>query len=233
MLKKDGLEKQTRLSLAESMRCSECLHFKQFPHPSHKEVCTNLGVRTFAIAPSCFTPDFTKVSSNMDEFVQLAALLVDKTSQQKRIMLAMLRQKSKDNKLPIGAAVYFNVRGREYISNYVWASVVGYTSAGQIVLAGSATGNRGRTFFAYLRNDDTLLTPDEWSKKFVALRKAGKVNDPKGEFVRDITAEDKAEDYEVPTIDSLSPEEKARLKQAKKSKTGYVPVDRKAKEFTF
>jgi len=215
MLKKDGLEKQTRLSIEEGFKCNECLHFKQFAHPSNKEVCSKLGIRTFALAPRCFTPDYTKVSSNLDDFVALASLFHDKTPQQRRIILGMLRQKSKSHKLPIGAAVFMNVRGREYISNYVMAFVVGYTSAGQVVLAGSSNNHRGRTFFAYLRNDQNLLTPELWAKKFRELKLKGRVNDPKDQFRRDITAKVAADEYEVPTIDSLPPEERAKLKQKK------------------
>lgn len=222
MLKKDGLEKQTRLSIEEGFKCAECLHFKQFAHPSHKEICSGLGIRAFAVAPRCFTPDYTKVSTNLDEFVALASLFHDKTPQQRRIIMGMLRQKSKDRKLPIGASVFMNVRGREYISNYVMAFVVGYTSAGQIVLAGSSNSNRGRTFFAYLRNDKDLLTPELWAKKFRELKLKGKVHDPKDTFRRDITAKVAAEDYEVPTIDSLPPEEKAKL--AKKKSKRATPL---------
>ena len=232
MLKKNGLENQTRLSTGEEFRCGECLHFKQFPHPAHKDVCSKLGIRTFGHAPRCFTPDFTKVMDNLDEFVALTALFTGKTGQQKRIMLGMLRQKSSGKKLAIGTSVYLNLRGRDYISNYVSAYVVGYTSARQIVLAGSPNGARGRTFFAYLRDDDDLLTPELWATKFKELKLKGRVYDRKDSFVRDITAKVVAEEYEVPTIDTLPSEERQKLAKANKKNPRTTPIT-EAQGFSF
>ncbi len=218
-IKKSGLEKQSRLSLEEVLKCQECLHFKQFPHPSHKKVCSSLGVRAFGIAPVCFTPDYTKVITNIDEFVAISAIFSTKTPQQKRILLSMLRQKSKPNQLPIGSLVYLNIRGREYIENYYCAYIIGYTSARQIVLAGSPTNSRGRTFFAYLRSDDSLLTPELWAKKFRLLKSKGKVTDPSHKTPRDITAKIAADDYEVPTIDTMPKSEREKLEQRKNPRT--------------
>jgi len=203
MIKKDGLAKPTKASLQEAFKCGECLHFKQTCHSTHDDVCSKLGVRHFALAPPCFTPDYTRVITNIDEFTMLAALFGTKTSQQKRILLAMLRQQPHGKKLPMGTCMYLNSRGREYIGNYLVGYVVGYTSAGQIVLAGSPDRNtRGRTFFAYLKSDDSLLTRTEWRQRFLDLRKMGRIIDPKDTYIRDITASVKEDNYEVPTIDS-------------------------------
>jgi len=203
MLKKDGIKKPSKASLTENFKCGECLHFKQTSHPSYEGACSTLGVRHFALAPSCFTPDITKVISNVDEFVTLASLFGSKTAQQKRILLAMLRQVPTGKKLKMGTKMYLNVRGREYIGNYLCGYVVGYSSAGQLILTGSPDRNtRGRTFFAYLKSDDSLLTAPEWRKRFLDLRSKGRITDPKDGFVRDITASVKEDNYEVPTIDT-------------------------------
>lgn len=203
MLKKDGIKKQTKASLQEAFRCGECLHFKQTPHASFEGVCSGLGVRSFAAAPKCFTPDYTKVIKNVDEFLSIVTFFHSKTSQEKRILLGMLRQQPTGKRLKMGTKMYLNLRGRDYISNYVCGYVVGYTSAGQLVLTGSPErGTRGRTFFAYLRNDNALISEQEWHKRFVALRDKGRIVDPKAINVRDITATVKNNDYEVPTIDT-------------------------------
>lgn len=162
-----------------------------------------MGIRSFAVAPSCFTPDYPKVIGNTDEFLSLVTLLNSKTAQQKRILLGMLRQQPKGKKLRMGTKMYLNIRGREYINNYVCGYVVGYTSAGQLVLAGSPDAkSRGRAFFAYLKDDSSLLTDSEWRKVFVDLRKAGRIVDPRATGKRDITDTVASNDYEVPTIDS-------------------------------
>ena len=224
MLKKDGIKKQTNASLQEAMRCGECLHFKQTPHPSFEDVCSNMGVRAFGVAPKCFTPDYTKVITNTDEFLSMVTFFNSKTPQQKRIMLGMLRQQPSGRRLKMGTKMYLNVRGREYIDNYLCGFVVGYTSAGQLVLSGSPDRTtRGRSFFAYLRSDDNLLTDAEWRKRFAELKAKGRITDPKATGGRDITAVVANDDYEVPTIDN-APKEKGADKKINKRRTDLVQI---------
>lgn len=226
MTKKDGLAKQTGASLEEVFRCGDCLHHKQSKHRQHDDLCATMGIKPFALAPICFTPDYTKVITNTDEFVQLAALFSNKTPQQRKIMLGILRQKPMGKKLPIGTMMYLNYRGREYISNYLRAYVVGYTSAREVVLTGSPDmNNRGRAFFAYLKGDDSLLTPKEWKAKFQTLRRAGRIQDPTAKIVRDITAKVAEDNYEVPTIDN-APKDPTQRPALKKSdpRTNLVQI---------
>jgi hypothetical protein len=214
MKKKDGVVAPSKANLEETFKCGDCLHYKQSKHRAHEDVCSKLGIRTFAIAPSCYTPDYTKVITNTDEFVQLAALLHDKTPQQRKILLGILRQKPMGRKLRMGTKLYLNFRGREYISNYLCGYVVGYTSANEIVLCGSPDRNgRGRAFFAYLKSDDSLLSPKEWKEKFLHLRKLGRIQDPQSKEKRDITARIEDSTYEVPTIDNApkDPNDKKRV----------------------
>jgi len=215
----DGLKAQTKASMEDVFRCGECLHFKQSRHRSFDSLCSVLGRKAFAIAPKCFTPDYTKVIHNTDEFVQLATLIGQKTPQQRKIMMAILRQKPMGKKLPMGTKMYLNYRGREYISNYLHGYVVGYTSANEIVLAGSPDQNsRGRAFFAYLKSDDTLLTPKEWKLKFTKLRRLGRIQDPTSTTIRDITAKVQDDNYEVPTIDN-APKDPRATKTKTRSKS--------------
>lgn len=222
--KKDGLKKQTKASLQEAFKCGECLHFKQTPHASFPKVCSEQGIRTFAVAPPCYTPDYTKVIANVDEFVSLISLFNSKTYQQRRILLGMLRQQPTGRKLKMGTKLYLNVRGREYIGNYVHGYVVGYTSAGQLVLTGSPDSRtRGRAFFAYLRSDESLLTVSEWKKVFLDLRAKGRIVDPKVTGGIDITAKVANDEYEVPTIDN-APKDKGPVKKINKRTTDLVQI---------
>jgi hypothetical protein len=216
MQKKDGLAKQTKASLEEAMKCGECLHFKHSKHVRHEDLCATMGIKQFALAPDCFTPCYPKVITNTDEFVQFAALVAEKTPQQRKIMMAILRQKPMGKKIPMGTKMYLNYRGPEYISNYLCGYVVGYTSANQVVLTGSPDANaRGRAFFAYLKSDDSLLSPKEWKAKFTELRRRGRIQDPNGKLVRDITAKAKDDNYEVPTIDN-APDPNGKKRTGKK-----------------
>lgn len=204
-------KKLTKMSQQEAFRCGLCLHYKQTPHPSFDSTCSKLGVRQFAIAPRCFTPDYTKIITNTDEFVQLSALFASKTPEQKKLLLGLLRATPKGKKLKMGTQMYLNLRGREYISNYVCCYVVGYTSSGEIVLTGSPDRKtRGKTFFAYLKKDDSLITPKEWKARYKKLRAQGRVQDPTFGGARNITAAVEADTYEIPTIDNAPKDGKAK-----------------------
>lgn len=118
-----------------------------------------------------------------------------------------------------------NVRSREYISNYMAGYVVGYTSAGQLVITGSPNRKtRGRAFFAYLRDDKTLLTAQEWKKKFLDLRKKGRIDDPKAGLEVSITDSIVKDEYEVPTIDNAPKGPKTTKVKVGSRKTDLVEI---------
>jgi len=220
MKKKDGVAAPSKASLEEAFKCGQCLHFKQSRHRSFDDVCSKMGIRSFAIAPSCFTPDVTKVIKNTDEFVQLAALMHDKTPEQRKIMLGIFRSKPGGRKHRMGTQLYLNFRGREYISNYLCGYVVMYTSANEIMLCGSPDRDaKGRAFFAYLKSDESLLTAREWRERYMDLRNRGRIQDPQTKAVRNITAKVEADTYEVPTIDNAPKDPNAKKPVNKDSRS--------------
>lgn len=224
-------KKTTKISVEEVFKCGSCLHFNATAHRNFDSPCANLGIRRFAIAPKCFTPDYTKIINNTDEFVQLAALFSSKTPEQKKILLGMLRATPKGKKLRMGTKMYLNLRGREYISNYVCCYVVGYTSGGEIVLTGSPDRKvRGKTFFAYLQDDDSLISPKVWAARYQTLRSKGRIQDPTGGLQRDITAAVENDTYEVPTIDNAP---KGKVKKGAKDTTKIRRTDDLVKILAF
>ena len=213
MIKKESNKTLTKASAVEAFKCGDCLHFKQSPHRTNKEVCSKLGVRQFAIAPRCYTPDYTKVIKNSDELVAMTIFWGSKTPQQRKIIMGMLRQEPKGKKFRLGTKLYLKSSTRDYISNYLCGYVVGYTSGNEIVLAGSPDHkSRGRIFFTYLRSDSGLLTQKEWQIKFKDLKAKNKIHDPVFSAKRDITAAVDNDQYEVPTIDQ-APKEKPEPKR--------------------
>lgn len=223
MKKKDGLTNLAKQSLTDSFKCGECLHFKSSAHRSNEDLCSKLGVRAFAIAPKCYTPDYTKLIHNSDELVALSALFTNYTPAQKRILLGMLRMPPKGKKYRLGTKLYLKSSTRDYISNYMCGYVVGYSSANELILAGSPDSkSRGRLFFAYLKSDLNLLTQKQWREKFLDLKGKGKINDPVFTKKRDITAKSIEENtYEVPTIDNMP---KEGTKPAKKMSKRTTPL---------
>jgi hypothetical protein len=184
-IKKDNLGNLSPVSLTEAYKCGECLHHSKHANPQFKSVCKELGVKGVALAPKCFTPDVSIIASNSDSFVQLAALVDGYTSRQKRILIAVMKQKPISKKkfsrvLAFGTKVYFRGIGADYISNYLAGFVVGLTASGELIITGSPEQNtRGRSYMAYMTDDDNLMTPIEWKRKKAELKAAGRIYDPK------------------------------------------------------
>lgn len=219
-LKKDTLGNVSARSLEEVYRCGECLHHKKHAHPSKGAICNAQGIRPFAVAPKCFTPDVTKIANNSDTFVQLAALFSDYTPAQKRIMLALLRQRPIKGAhirrdMPFGTKVYFHGLGKDYISNYLAGYVMGTTSSGELIITGSPEQNtRGRSYMAYMDGTTHLMTAREWKVKKNELREAGRILDPHSKIIPRSTQVEP----EPPTIDNAPAE--WHDKQTAKKKRG-------------
>ncbi len=221
MIQKDGKTNLAKANLEEVFKCGDCLHHKQTPHRQNKRVCAEEGIRTFAVAPKCFTPDYTKVIGNTDEFMAAVTFYGSRTPQQRKILLGMLRQQPKGRKIAMGTRLYLNIRGREYIDNYVCGFAVGYTSGGDLVLCGDPDAKaRGRVFFAYLRSESSLLTQKEWRAKYTDLKTRGRISDPSVTGKRDITDVVKEDTYEIPTIDQAPKELVGR--RSKKGDDGKI-----------
>lgn len=205
-------------SLDVAFKCGECLHHKQHAHPSYKKICESLGVRGTKIAPPCFTPDVTQLAGNTDVFVQLASMLQDFKPKQKRVLYALLRMPQKKFKkdFPLGTKVYFHGLGGDYISNYLSGFVYGTTSSGELIISGSPdVKTRGKSYLAYMSDDQELMTFKEWKAKRKQLELEGKIHDPKAI----IMPRDSLLGQEPITIDN-APNEWHTKQEKKKKKKG-------------
>ena len=201
MLKKDTLGKASAKSLEDVFKCGECLHFKTSCSPRKEGLCSANGVKSFAIAPACFTPDVTAVVKNAEEFAVLASLYNSYTPKQRRLLVAIIKGNKtvKPSELfKFGQKVFLRL-GRDVLTNYYCAYVVGYTSGGELILTGNADRkSAGKSFFAYLKTTEHLLTCKEWKAKRQQLIADCAFTDLKGTP----NPADKYTNYEVPTIDS-------------------------------
>lgn len=219
MRKKDTVEnKKAKKSNAESYRCGDCLHYQRHAHSAKGSVCEKEGIRAFAIAPKCFTPDVSVLQGNTDAFLQLSMLVNSYTPKQRRIMLAVIRDASKVKKhgYTIGTKVYFKVTHGDYLNNYFIGYVMGRTSAGEIMITGTPDRKtRGNSFMFYVNDKTALLSHADWKAKEHELREAGLINDPVEK--RNRIKKTDEEEYQPPTIDSV-PE------------SWYTKTDRKEKK---
>lgn len=202
MLKKDVLGNASAKSLDDAYKCRECLHFQRHPHPSHKTICKDEGIKAFALAPKCFTPDVTKIAQNPDTFVSIASILSTYSPEEKRILLALLRspKKGKAN-LSFGTKVYFLAFGSDYLSNYLSGYFVGYSSSNEIMIAGSPhqKAKGGKSYMFFCKDTDNLLFAPEWKLKRKELLDKCRTQDPKNAVLVKTSA---VHDYDPPSLDT-------------------------------
>lgn len=203
MLKKDVLGAASAKSLEDTFKCGECLHFATTCHSARDAVCSKLGVRAFALAPKCFTPNVAALFGNAEQFVVLSSILNGYNTKQRRILLGLLRGNkttSGNPKYRFGTKLYIKM-GQDVLNSYYCGYVVGYTSSGEIILCGNADRkSAGRSFFAYLKTTDDLLTSKEWKVKKQELIASGRISSTR---TRGTPAHlEKYLNYEVPTIDT-------------------------------
>ena len=196
--------KKSKKVNAETYRCGDCLHWQRHAHSGKDgKVCANEGIRSFAVAPKCFTPDVSVLQGNTDSFLQLTMLVNSYTPKQRRIMLAVLRDASKVKKkgFTIGTKVYFKVNPGEYLNNYYFGFVMGKTSSNELMVQGSPDRKtRGDSFMFYVKDEEELLSEAEWKQLERTLKDEGKINDPNQKRGRIKRGDE--EDYEPPSIDN-------------------------------
>jgi hypothetical protein len=223
MQKKDALGVAAPKSLTDSFRCGECLHFEAHKHPSREQVCSKEGVKAAALAPSCFTPDVTRLAGNSDLLLQFFALFQAYEPKERRVILGLLRSRKKQHVL--GTKLYFCI-GSDYISNYLSGFVAGYTSSGQLMIIGSPDNKtRGTSLHMYMPPDSvaagSLLTHSQWKIKRDQLRTDGLIFDPANRVIKKASITDQ---YEPVTLDSVPAwfYEKGEAPAPKRKKTDEI-----------
>lgn len=217
MQKKDVLEseKVSSKNLNDALRCGECLHFRFSAHSERGELCSKMGINALGVAPSCYTPDVSALDLTGDQVASLVAALQGTSHKDRRILMALLRNKSKPREsrktirimptqkprvYPFGTRVYWRAIGKDYLLNYVSGYTYGYTTEGKLMIKGDPDTSRrgGKSYTAILPSQDGILDYAAWKEKKADLISRNRVHDPDSTVKpRRIT-----QDYEAPTIDT-------------------------------
>jgi len=217
MQKKDTLKTGVASSINEAFKCGECIHYANHALKGNKEVCKKLGIRHFANAPKCFSPDVTKLATTSDELLHVIALFNNFTYAQRRILIGLLRGRKR--KFAMGERVYFKAVGKEYISNYLSGFVLGFTQSGEVIIGGDPDKTRrGASYTAILDKPDQLYTEETWKKRRKYLIDQGRVVDP-AQPLRKFPKRVNLDHYEPHTIDTAPASWYSRSEDTPKKKT--------------
>ena len=206
------------------LRCGDCLHYKGSPHPAMDKSCVHLGVRTTAIAPSCFTPNVSvlrKVSGM--EFKTLAALLVGFKPQQARVLMGLLKGAGslQSTGFHFLQKVYFRT-GDDFLENYYSGYVLGVGPNKTLMIVGERYLSGSTSVPVAQLMKSSVLSWEAFKVKRDKLIAQGKFLEPK-KLKRYASP-----DYEAPTLDS-PPKEEEKGKR-KKGKDNFTVVDETRKK---
>lgn len=191
-----------KLGSTDGLKCGDCIFFKR-KRPGQKVPCCQNGIKQFASAQVCFSPDVSQVTSNLQAFGALLTAFSEFNAQQKRILLAMLKNESKlkAKAFTFGTQVYFALNLGEYVSDYVSAFVLGYTPDGQVIISGVPRANSlGNSFIAFV-NESSLISFADFEKIHSSLVAKGMVTNP--DALNRLSLKKSYDIDSIPTIDTV------------------------------
>jgi len=205
--------------------CGDCLHFKR--NAKFEKPCSQLGVKHYASAPQCFSPDvYVLARKSPDALFQIGLLFHNFTPSESRILLSLLNQQKtfeKGYSLKFGQPVYFRL-GTDYLSNYFRGYVAGVASAGdqQVYVTSDMNGAQSAKPVIATLMRDSVFSVTEFKTKRASLQERGRLMDPNPEKKHVVTKIDAK--YEIPSMEKAPADWYesfgARLNSSKKLKRG-------------
>lgn len=182
------LKKKKVIPIAKAtigLKCGDCLHFKR--NAKFEKPCSQMGIKHFANAPACYSPDpYILSAQSPDVLNRLGLLLNNFTAKEARVFMSILKQTGaleKNFKLKFGQPVFFRI-GNDYMSNYFRGFVLGIADDGEAqvyVTSDMEKKQRKQPVLATLLRT-SVFTMSEWKKKKLALINDKRTQDPKPLF---------------------------------------------------
>lgn len=213
--------KESSKNLKAVFKCGDCFHFKSHAHASKEQVCSAMGVRAYATAPKCFTPDVTQIAGTSDQLAAIANLYHGYTDKQRRILLSFLQ--AKPHTFTFGTKVYFLAAGQDYLSNYLSGYVIGYTSSKEVIVSGDPDNKeRGATYVATFTSEDSVYTVKQFHERKEYLIENDLILDPDKPLIK-FKPREILDNYEPPTLDN-APKAWKETKKKKKKKGNELRI---------
>lgn len=143
------------------MHCGECLHYTT--QRLYEAPCAQLGVEEEANAPACFSPDTKQLTSISTDLIHsLGKILRGATSGQQRLLAHAVEaaaELAESTRFKFGQPVFICL-GKDVLSHYFKAYVVGLSPDGQIILSSSFDGGESQS--SLLLFPDSIMTKSEF-----------------------------------------------------------------------
>jgi len=197
------------------LRCAECMHFEGSPHPSIGQACSLIGVKRYATAPNCYTPNVHVFRKTSPQTLNVLASVVSSFSpQQSLVLMGLLReQASMKRKFNISflEKVFFLI-GEDFLENYFAGFALGSDPDGNILIVGSQYFKDQKNSIVASLSRKSVLNWEEFRKVRDMLSARGKLYMPRRKI--EVELPPNLDDYEPPTLETT---EELLEKQANKS----------------
>jgi hypothetical protein len=199
------------------LKCGECLHFKGSPHPAIGQVCQLRGVKTYALAPNCYTPDVHQLKSiSTESMAQLSMFVASCKPSQAKILMGMFKVQAQLKRFDLAflEKVYFAIGTGEFLSDYYGGFVMGVGPQQAILIVGTQYFSNARNPVVAQLDRRSVLTRSEFGKRASRLSARGRLNPPKAR--QEIYVPPNIADYVPPTIESSQELLESRVADPKK-----------------
>lgn len=179
------------------------MHFKGSAHPAIGIPCNTNGVRPFATAPNCYTPDVYQLKSMSTEtMVMLSSFVSTCKPAQAKILMGLLKNQAQLKKYDLAfmQRVYFAIGQGNFLTEYFAGYVMGVAPQEKLLIVGSQYWSNTRNAVVAQLDRRSVIDREAFTKIVSRLKKAGKLAPPR--VNPPVFHSDEAEKYEPPTIET-------------------------------
>lgn len=222
---KDDTQESGRVSRDNVvLRCAECMHFEGSPHPSVGQACNLIGVKRYATAPNCYTPNVHVFRKTSPQTLSLLSSVVASFSpQQSLVLMGLLKEQASMKKkfnLSFLERVFFCV-GEDFMENYFGGFALGSDPDGRILIVGHQYFKDQKSSIVASLSRGSVFNWEEFQKLKTKMTDQGKLYQPRR---RTVELPPGLEGYEPPTIETAqdlleSQSNKSSKKPSKKKST--------------
>lgn len=182
------------------LKCGDCMFLEKESHPSYGMPCEERGIKSFATAPGCYTPNVKALSTlSVETFDVIGQIVSACSASQARIIMGLFKTQAQLSKLGfyLMQPVFFKIGSEDYLDNYLKGYVMGVGPNKEILLLSNPVQKKNTVYASICA--ESLIDEFTFKEHKTYLVDTGRIYQPKVPH-KNLNVED--ETYQVPTIET-------------------------------
>jgi hypothetical protein len=182
------------------LKCGDCMFLEKEAHPSYGMPCEERGIKSFATAPGCYTPNVKSLASiSVETFDIIGQIVSACTPSQSRIIMGLFKTQAQLSKLGfyLMQPVFFKVGSEDYLDNYLKGFAMGVGPNKEILLLSTPVQKKNTVYAAVCA--ESLMDEFTFADHRKYLLESGRIYQPRVPH-KNLNVDD--ESYQVPTIET-------------------------------